>query len=120
MGHQSGKIKEISEVEKFLTWLESLEYGIFEIPKPDTTILLYMPVEIGQQLVDKKGDREYVGGQKRDIHEADLDHLTDAASAYLYVAKKYNWPTIQCTLDGNLRTIEDIHEELWNFVKTII
>jgi len=120
MGHQSGKIKEISEVETFLAWLENLEYGIFEIPKPDTTILLYMPVEIGQQLVDKKGDREYVGGHKRDIHEDDLDHLTDAASAYLYVAKKYNWPTIQCAPDGNLRTIEDIHEELWNLVKIII
>lgn len=120
MGHQSGKIKEISEVETFLAWLENLEYGIFEIPKPDTTILLYMPVEIGQQLVDKKGDREYVGGHKRDIHEDDLDHLTDAASAYLYVAKKYNWSTIQCAPDGNLRTIEDIHEELWNLVKIII
>ncbi len=69
MGHQAGKIKEISEVDKFLIWLENLEYGIFDIPKPDATILLYMPVEIGQQLVDKKGSRDYVGGEKRDIHE---------------------------------------------------
>ena len=120
MGHQSGKIKEIPEVDKFLTWLENLEYGIFEIPKPDATILLYMPVEIGQQLVDKKGDRDYVGGTKRDIHEADLGHLTDAASAYLYVAKKYSWPTIQCAPDGELRTREDIAEELWNLVMNII
>lgn len=120
MGHQSGKIKDIPEVEKFLAWLENLEYGIFEIPKPDATILLYMPVEIGQKLVDKKGDREYVGGHKRDIHEADLNHLTDAASAYLYVAQKYNWPTIQCAPDGNLRTPENINEELYELVKKII
>jgi len=120
MGHQAGKIKEVSEVDKFLIWLEDLEYGKFAIPIPDATVLLYMPVEIGQQLVDKKGDREYVGGQKRDIHEADINHLTDAASAYLYVAKKYNWPIIQCAPDGKLRTIEDIHEELWNLVSKII
>lgn len=120
MGHQAGKIKAIAEVDKFLVWLENLEYGIFNIPKPDATILLYMPVEIGQQLVDKKGEREYVGGEKRDIHEDDLNHLTDAASAYLYVAKKYSWPTIQCAPDGNLRTIEDIHEELYDVVKKII
>jgi dTMP kinase len=120
MGHQAGKIKEISEVEKFLVWLENLEYGIFDIPKPDATILLYMPVEIGQQLVDKKGNRDYVGGENRDIHEDDIGHLTDAASAYLYVAKKYNWPTVQCAPDSNLRTIEDIHEELWMLVSKII
>jgi len=120
MGHQAGKIKEISEVEKFLDWLDNLEYGIFKIPKPNATVLLYMPVEIGQQLVDKKGHREYVGGEKRDIHEADLNHLTDAASAYLYVAKKYDWPIIQCAPDNQLRTIEDIHEELYTLVKKII
>jgi len=120
MGHQAGKIKEISEVDTFLMWLEDLEYKKFAIPKPDETILLYMPVEIGQQLVDKKGHREYVGGEKRDIHESDLNHLTDAASAYLYVAKKYHWPIIQCAPDNQLRTIEDIHEELYGLVKKII
>jgi dTMP kinase len=54
MGHQSGKIKEIPEVEKFLAWLENLEYEIFQIPRPDATMLLYMPVKIGQELVDQK------------------------------------------------------------------
>jgi hypothetical protein len=37
-----------------LTWLDEFEYGIFDIPKPDKNILLYMPTEIGQMLVDKK------------------------------------------------------------------
>lgn len=120
MGHQAGKIKEIPEVEKFLLWLEDLEYVKFGIPRPDATILLYMPVAIGQQLVDKKGHRDYVGGEKRDIHEADINHLNDAASAYLYVAKKYDWPIIQCAPDNQLRTREDIHEELYALVKNVI
>ena len=120
MGHQTGKIKEIPEVEKFLARLDNLEYGIFQIPRPDATILLYMPVDIGQQLVDKKWSRAYVGGEKRDIHEADLGHLSDAASAYLYVAKKYGRPVIQCAPDGNLRTREDIHEELYSLVTEIL
>jgi dTMP kinase len=61
MGHQSGKIQDISEVDQFLVWLDHLEYEIFNIPKPDVTILLYMPVKIGQYLVDQKGHREYIG-----------------------------------------------------------
>lgn len=120
MGHQAGKIKNIADVDVYLAWLENLEYTIFGIPQPDATILLYMPVEIGQQLVDQKGDRAYVGGKARDIHEADIHHLTDAASAYQYVANKYHWPIIHCAPEGALRAIPDIHEELWMLVQTII
>ncbi|HCB51190.1 TPA: thymidylate kinase, partial [Patescibacteria group bacterium] len=58
MGHQAGKIHDMKERDVYLEWLDNLEYGIFGIPKPDKNILLYMPTEIGQQLVDKKGDRE--------------------------------------------------------------
>ena len=113
MGHQAGKIKNIAERDKFLDWLFELEFHIFGIPKPDLNILLYLPPEIGQQLVDKKGSRDYVGGKRRDIHEADLQHLLDAAQAYKYVADKYNWLTINCAPDNNLLTIEEIHELLW-------
>jgi len=113
MGHQAGKIKDMEEREKFLHWLEDLEYNLFDIPKPDLNVLLYMHPTIGQQLVDKKGHRDYVGGNKRDIHEADLQHLLDAAEAYKYVADKFDWHVIDCTPEQKLRTIEDISEELF-------
>lgn len=116
MGHQAGKIKDETERDKFLDWLFNLEFNIFRIPKPDLNILLYLPPEIGQQLVDKKGSRDYVGGQKRDIHEADLQHLIDAAKAYKYVADKYNWVTIDCAPENKLLIIEDIHEKLWQAI----
>jgi len=35
MGHQSGKIANLEERDKFLAWLENLEYRIFGIPRPD-------------------------------------------------------------------------------------
>jgi dTMP kinase len=116
MGHQAGKIDDLNERDKFLEWLFELEYKLFGIPKPDLNILLYLPPEIGQQLVDKKGNRDYVGGQKRDIHEADLQHLINAAKAYKYVAEKYNWATINCAPDNNLLPIEDINEKLWEII----
>jgi dTMP kinase len=116
MGHQAGKIKDKTERDKFLDWLFDLEFNIFGIPKPDLNILLFLPPEIGQALVDKKGSRDYVGGQKRDIHEADLQHLLDAAQAYKYVAEKYNWATINCAPDNTLLPIEDINEQLWQII----
>ena len=119
-GHQAGKIKNKKERDKFLEWLEHLEFNIFKIPKPDENIFLFMPPEIGQQLVDKKNPRAYLNGNKRDIHENDLNHLKDASEAYQYVAEKYNWFTINCAPDrtiDSLRTPEDIHEEVYSCVK---
>ena len=58
--------------------------------------------------------------KSKDIHENDGDHMRKASEAFMYVAKKYNWPTIQCVSDGILRTREDIHEELWNLIEKSI
>ena len=119
MGHQTGKIKNIVEREKFLEWLEDLEFNIFGIPRPDVNILLFMPPELGQQLVDKKEKRSYTD-KKRDIHEADIDHLKEAADAFKYVAEKYNWPVIVCAENKQIKSIEEIHSIVWNKVKEFL
>ena len=121
VGHQGGKIKNIQERNKYLDWLFDLEFNIFKIPKPDKNILLYMPPEIGQQLVDQKDLREYIeNGKMKDIHEADLKHLRDAADAYLYAAEKYDWDKIDCAPSRKLRTREDISDEIWKKVIKLI
>ncbi len=112
MGHQTGKISGKKARDSFLKWLHDLEYGIFNIPKPDKTILLYVPPEIGQKLVDKKTTRKYLKVKKRDLHEADIKHLKKAAEAYLYVAKKYKWIIIDCAPNGVMKSREDIHKDL--------
>jgi len=120
MGHQAGKIRSMKERDKFLEWLEDLEFNIFGIPKPDKNILLYMPPEMGQKLVEKKGYRAYVDGNKKDIHEEDINHLKNAAKAYLYVAKKYDWIVIDCAPENKLKAIEEIHNLIWEKVKEIL
>lgn len=119
MGHQAGKIADKGEREKFLLWLKEFEYGLFQIPKPDVNILLYMPPEVGQELVDRKSERAYTQGKKRDIHEADIEHLRHASAAYLEVADNEGWKVIRCVEeDGRtLRTIEEVHEEIFTFLK---
>ncbi|MBI2475619.1 MAG: thymidylate kinase [Candidatus Taylorbacteria bacterium] len=121
MGHQAGKIKNQKEREKFLKWLIELEYGIFDIPKPDLTILLYVPPEIGQKFVDQKGERPYTKGKKRDIHEADLSHLKGAAAAYLTVARKQKWTIIHYVRkNGNILSIEEVSRLIWERVGKLL
>lgn len=115
MWHQAGKIHDLKERDKFLERLNDFEYWLFWIPRPDLNILLYMPTEIWQKLVDQKWDRKYTD-KKRDIHEADINHLRDAANAYKYVAEKYNRTIIDSAPNWNLRSIEEISDELWNVV----
>lgn len=109
MGHQTGKIEGQKERDAYLDWLDHLEFEICNIPRPDQIIFLYVPPEIGQKLVDQKAAREYTQGKKRDIHEADIDHLKKASEAYFYVAKKYDWTVIDCTKEGEIMSREDIH-----------
>ena len=122
-GHQLGKIKGDEERKKYLSWVNEMEYGILNIPIPDKTIFLHMKPEIGQKLVDKKAAREYTQGKKRDIHEADINHLRDAEDAYLHCLEHdthEDWHHIICHKDDEPRSIEDIHQEVYSLVSRIL
>ena len=115
MGHQGGKIRDSKKREQFYGWLDSLEYGLLELPKPDLTLLLLMPWQVGQELA--KGMSEKV-----DEHEKNPEHLKNAQEAYLHLAQKYNWPQINCTEKGTLdsiKTREKISEEIWQAVISV-
>jgi dTMP kinase len=118
-GHQMGKIRDIEERQKFLDWLNDLEYGLHGIPKPDVTILLHVPAEIGKKLADQRDGAM----SAKDIHQADLDHLKEAEEAYLILPKidaMENWIVIECTENDTLLPIEDIHERIWQVVEPLL
>lgn len=120
MGHQTGKIKDAEERDKFLDWLNELEFEICGVPRPDEVIFLYMPPEMGQKLVDQKSEREYTQGKKRDIHEADLDHLKNASEAYKYVAEKFDWKTVECVENDEILSREQIHQEILKVLEGVL
>ncbi len=115
MGHQTGKIKDPKKRDEFIAWLKNLEYKTLGIPEPDLTILLFMPCEIAQKLVDNKGVRAYTE-KKRDIHEADICHLKDAENAYLELVSKEGWKLINCSENGAPLPIEVIQEKVLKVV----
>jgi dTMP kinase len=121
-GHQLGKVAD-DERLPFLQWLTQLEYGTLGIPKPDLTIFLHMKPEIGQKLVDQKAAREYTQGKKRDIHEADLNHLQDTEKAFLFCMDndgEENWYKITCFEHGQPRSREEIHAEIYKKIKEVL
>lgn len=117
MGHQGAKIADPIERDRYLEWLDHLEFDICKIPRPDLIIFLFVPPEVGQKLVDQKAAREYTQGKKRDIHEADLDHLKKASETYKYIANKFGWQIIDSAPQGELLSIDEIHELVWKKVE---
>lgn len=75
-----------------------------------------MPVEKSIELM-KDRENKFTHQEKKDIHERDVNHLKDAYEAACDVSKKYNWYEIKCVKNNEIRTIEDIHQEIYNEVK---
>jgi dTMP kinase len=108
MAHQGQKLKG-KERTAYFDWLFALEFDTLSIPKPDLNIVLIMPADIAQKLVDQKGERNYIN-KKRDIHEADINHLRGAVAAYQELCQRFpdTFTSINCTENNQLRAIDEI------------
>ena len=111
MVHQTGKISDEKEREKFLDWLFDLEFGIYGIPKPDLVFFLNMPPKNSLELM-KARENKFTHSEEKDIHERDANHIQDAYNAACSLVDKYDWHEIKCVRDEKIRTIEDISEEI--------
>lgn len=97
---------------EFVKWLDMLEHEDFEIPRADKVIYLNVPLDYTIKLREKRANK-ITGGEKQDIHEADNGHLKNASEAGMMAAKLLDWSVIECVKDGEMRSIEDISEEIW-------
>ncbi len=106
MAHQAGKIENEIEQNDMINWLDKLEYGFLGLQRPDLVIFLYVPFEVAKKL---KESRTY---EAPDQHEKNENHLKCAERAYLKLANKYFYDVLPCTKDGEIKTREQIHEEV--------
>ncbi len=118
MLHQAALIENQEERDKFLDYVNDFEFGKLKLPKPDLVIFLDVPVEVSKKLADSRG--EYKSGNKKDILEQDVSHLTKAYNSGKYVANKYGWTQISCLNEsGNLKSIEEISNDIFEVVKKL-
>ena len=114
--HQASK--ESGENQKeFLRWLYEFEYDKLGLPRPDLTIYLDVPTDFTAQMMRR---READTNTSADIHEQDLEYLATCRRTGRAAAEFYNWTVINCVRDGKMRTIEDIHEEIYRHVLTLL
>ena len=119
MVHQAGKIKDKEEREKFLDWLWDFEFNLYKLPIPTKAFFLNMPTEYAIKLMENR-ENKFTHEEKKDIHERDKEHLKDSYEAACELVQKYNWYEVKCVKNGEIRSIEDIHEEIYNEIKKYI
>ena len=114
--HQSAKLPP-EEREAFCRWLDDFEHNKLELPRPDLVLYLDMPTE---QAVALLRSREESTNTHADIHEVDTDYLATCRQAALQAAKVLGWTVIPCVQDGRLRSIEEIHGQIWSLVEPLL
>lgn len=119
MVHQAGKIENNEERDKFLDWLWDFEFNLYKLPIPTKVFFLNMPPEYAFKLMENRKNK-FTNDAQKDIHERDKNHIIDSYNAACEVADKYNWSKIECVKNNKIRTIEEIHEDIYNQIKNII
>ncbi len=109
LAHQGSKIRDKDERFNMYQWIDKLEYWLLKLPKPDMTIFLHVPYEYSIKL---RNNRTSI-----DEHEKSEEHLKQAEACYVELSELYNWYKIECVKDNNLRSIEDINDEIIEAIK---
>lgn len=112
MAHQGCKISNKEERFKLYKWFATLEYDLLELPRPNLTILLHMPYKKTMELKRENADN--------DNYNYVLNYYKNSEDAYLELAKMNNHKVISCVKDDKLRDILEIHEEIYNIVKSVL
>ncbi|MBQ3330026.1 MAG: deoxynucleoside kinase [Ruminococcus sp.] len=110
--HQMAKVDE-AERDSYIEWLFDFEYHRLELPAPDMVIFLDVDPAISQKLIYGR----YQGDEsKKDIHERDFAYLMRCRSSALYAIERLGWVRIDCTEDGEMRSIEDIGDSILSMI----
>ena len=106
MVYQAGKYEDIKEKNKFLDWLYDFEYRLYGLPKPDKVFFLDLPFDISYNFMKNRGSKNNI---LQDIHENNRKYLEKVYENSKYVAEKYGWLKIDCSINGNIKSIDEIH-----------
>lgn len=110
--HQASK-EPVESRRAFLKWLYEFEYDRLGLPRPDLVVYLDVPTDFTEKLLRS---REQATQTHADIHEQDMAYLATCRETGRTAAEYYGWKVVSCVRDGAMRSIEDIHEEIYRCV----
>lgn len=121
--HQGSKIKDNKKRETFLSWLDEMEHKALKVPRPHKIIYLSVPVKVSKKLLEEKiakDKKTYLKG-KSDLVEKNIEYMKNSFNTAMWLSQiDKSFYKINCAEKDKMRSIEDIHEEIYSYVKKII
>lgn len=114
--HQGAKLPPEAQ-PAFFDWLYDLEYGKLGLPKPD--LVLYLEVDL-QTSAERLRHREEKNGIEGDIHERDGDYLAACLRTGESAARHYGWRRVDYMKDGEMRALDEKHEEIFSILRSVL
>ena len=100
-----------NEQNKFLLWLDELDFKKHAMPREDKVLFLEVPVSV---------TRELMQGKKQDIHEQNAAYLKEVWNVYMELAKQERWEVIVCVKQNKILTREAIAEQIFKKVEALL
>ena len=117
LAHQAARCQGAAR-EHLLAEIRRLECELYELPPADLTVLLDLPAERARELVARKSARDYTS-ETHDLQEADTGYQAEVRQVYrqLAAAEESRWLVVDCLRDGQLRSIDEISDEIFAAVR---
>ena len=114
--YQSCLIDDKEEKKKFIDWVVDYEYNKLGIPKPDMVIFLSAEFNSVMKMIKNRKEN---AGVSNDIHERNEEFMNKVYENALFVADYLGWDYVNCDENGDMKSIEDIHNEVRKLVQKV-
>lgn len=119
IAHQAAKLEGAERVD-LIAWIQSVEFEVYSLPRPDLTLLLDLPAATAQQLISRKATRTYTD-KAADLQEADGDYLDRVRNVYRELcSQETNWRRVEIESNGQLRKIDEVASEIFEILEPVI
>jgi len=114
---QCAKLHDQNQREQLMQRIFHMEFSYFQIPEPDISVFLHVPIDFVQQQLNNQrtgSDRTYLHG-KDDIHEQSMDFQKAVEQVYLETTRMMpdKLEYLNCIdASGNMMSPEQIHRML--------
>ena len=112
--YQSALIDDIEKRKEFIDYVISFEYEKLGIKEPDLVIFLEAPYDLVKKL---RNERKVNDGIQNDIHEKNDEFMRKVYENALFVAEYLKFSKIKCNDGDHMRSIEDIHNDIYKLIK---
>ncbi len=107
--HMGAKLKQ-EEQQKFLQWVDELDFEKNKMPREDVTLFLEVPVAITLQLMQQNN-------KLKDIHERDSSYMEEVWKLYHKLAQGMGWVTVPCVEHSRMLGREVIADRIYAALK---